>query len=232
MKKSMMDLFETHKKSFCIAIILILILYMPSFSQSKYIKDSTYVMAYFGANINTTGYPIKGDSKYRYFSGITPIINLHYGYKLSKRSTIQVGIGYGANKINGASIRYVSADSVYEEYTSQHVKGIVTPLTFKFNPFSTYNRLQVLVNASLVPIFGHIKAKATESLDGDIEVLYNEESKTFDLVATAGLTVNYKLNNRLDIYLDGLLAYKHFQFQRPDRYYKPRSVGIGINFNL
>jgi len=39
-----------------------------------------------------------GEHKYQSFGGIIPAANFYYGYKLSKRATVQLDIGYGANK--------------------------------------------------------------------------------------------------------------------------------------
>lgn len=195
--------------------------------------DSTESRFFVGIGLNITHYPIMGDLKYKYFVGIKPFANINYGYRLSKRATIQLGIGYGANKGSVTYGRYVSADTIYEETNYQHIRGIVLPVTLKFTPFNPNRRLQLYANASLAPIFGHIKAKASESYEGITTVLYDEQSSTFDIVATAGLTLNYKISKRLDGYIDGILFYKNLNFQRPARrVYENKSVGIGINYNL
>ncbi|MBF9255679.1 outer membrane beta-barrel protein [Pontibacter sp. 172403-2] len=213
--------------------LLFSVLFCSAMAQQSPSPDSTESRFFVGIGLNITHYPIMGEDKYLYFGGIKPFVNINYGYRLSKRATIQLGIGYGANEINGSYGRYVSADTTYEVADYQHIRGIVLPVTLKLTPFNPNRRLQLYANASLAPIFGHIKAKATESFEGTSTVVYDEQSPTFDIVATAGLTLNYKISKRLEGYMDGILYYKNLNFQRPARrFYENKSVGIGINYNL
>jgi len=216
------------------ALLFLFVLSFTAVAQQSPSPDSTESRFFVGIGLNITHYPIMGNLvKYKYFGGIKPFVNINYGYRLSKRATIQLGIGYGANEINGSYGRYVSADTTYEVADYQHIRGIVLPVTLKLTPFNPNRRLQLYANASLAPIFGHIKAKATESFEGNTTVVYDEQSPTFDIVATAGLTLNYKISKRLDGYVDGILFYKNLNFQRPARrFYEHKSVGIGINYNL
>lgn len=93
--------------------------------------------------------------------------------------------------------------------------------------------MQLYANASLVPVLGHIKARATESLNGSSNVLYDEEMYSLNVIATGGLTLSYKFSDRLDAYIDAVLLYKNFNFDRPNRrFYENKSVGIGINYSL
>ena len=129
--------------------------------------------------------------------------------------------------------RFISPDSIYDKESYQLLRAIVFPVTLKFTPFNPNKRLQIFANASIAPVFGHIKAKATENYKGEIStVLYDEETTSLTLISTAGLTLNYRLSKRLDGYIDGLLWYKNLNFQRPDPYYKPKSVGVGLNYRL
>ncbi|WP_242921480.1 hypothetical protein [Pontibacter liquoris] len=199
--------------------------------------DSAESKFFVGIVVSNTSYPIMGEHKYEFFGSITPFVNINYGYKLTKRATIQLGIGYGGNEMKGGTMsRYISPDSVYDKESYQQIRAIVLPVTFKFTPFNPYKRLQLYANASVAPVFGHIKARATENYKGEVStVLYDEQSMTFDLVATAGLTLNYKISKSLTGYVDAILLYKNFDFQRPPapgRYLENKSAVIGLNYNL
>lgn len=216
-----------------LASLLLLLCSLTATAQSSLAPDTTESRFFVGLSLSSNHYPIMGDRKYKSFGGIMPIANVYYGYRLSKRATVQIGIGYGANEIGGGYNEFISADSAYDVYTTKRIRGIPVPTTFKFTPFNPHKRLQLYAHASIAPIFGHIKARATRELDGAETVLYDEQSMTFDLIATGGLTLNYRLSKRLDLYADATLLYKNFYFSRPAwNYYEGKSAGIGINYNL
>lgn len=214
----------------------LLILLLSSFAvmaQETPALDSTVSKSFIGASVSSASFSVMGKPKYESIGNIVPIANLYYGYRLSKRATIQLGFGYGANTLNSASLRYVNQDTIYTVVKSQEVRGVILPLTLKFTPFNPYRRLQVYINASLTPVIGHIKARATEELEGYTKTLYDEEISTFDLIATGGFTVNYKLNERLDLYADAIFLYKNLNYEKPFRnHYEGKSVGVGLNYNL
>lgn len=78
-----------------------------------------------------------------------------------------------------------------------------------------------------------MKARATETYSEEVITLYDDKFYTFDLVATAGLTLNYRLNKRLDIYADGILLYRNLYYlPASSNYFRGKSAGIGLNYNL
>ncbi|WP_266203700.1 outer membrane beta-barrel protein [Pontibacter kalidii] len=215
---------------------LILLLLLSSFAavaQHASSPDTTENRFFVGIGVNNTPYPIMGELKHESFSTIMPIAHASFGYKLNKRTTVQMGLGYGANEINGHGTGSLRDGVLGKFYRYQRIRGIVTPLTLRWTPFHPYKRLQVYANASLAPVFGHMKTRATETYDEDVVVLYDDKFYTFDLVATAGLTLNYRLSKRIDLYADGILFYKNFYFeQRSSSLYEGKSAGIGLNYNL
>ncbi|MCX2740483.1 outer membrane beta-barrel protein [Pontibacter anaerobius] len=214
---------------------LTLLLLLSSFAavaQQASNPDSTDNKFFVGVGLSNTSYPIMGELKHESFSAIKPFVIVNFGYRLNKRTAIQIGLGYGANEINGYTTA-VSNGKYGNFHKYQRIRGVVTPLTLKWTPFNPYKRLQLYANASLAPVFGHMKTRATETYDEDITVLYDEKFYTFDLVATAGLTLNYRLNKRIDLYADGILFYKNFFFEpRSSSIYEGKSVGAGLNYNL
>ena len=211
--------------------IFSLALALPVLGQNAEGEASTS-KSFIGASFSTTGYYLIGKPKYEYITGVTPFLTIHYGYTLSKRATIQAGLGYGANESSHYTTRYVSPDEVYEVQKTQDIKAVIVPITLKFTPFNPYRKLQLYVNATLAPTVGRIRASAIESIEGKSLELYNEETSAFNVVATGGLTLNYKMTSRLDGFVDGMLFYKNLHSRGALHNQKPMSVGIGLNYKL
>jgi opacity protein-like surface antigen len=215
-------------------ILLITALFLATLNanaQNQTSSDSTAGRSFIGASISTVSYPVMGKPEYGFTGVVNPYLNLYYGYKLSKRATIQLGLGYGYNEVKWVTLsRVVSRDSIYSGEYYQKINALVLPVTFKFTPFNPNKRLQLYANASIAPVLGHIEARATESYRGEMtEVLYDEKTTSLTLVANAGLTLNYKLSQRLDGYVDGSLWSNNLSSRRN---YKGVSVGIGVNYRL
>ncbi|WP_299758852.1 hypothetical protein [uncultured Pontibacter sp.] len=87
-------------------------------------SNSTKGKTFVGASISTTGYYVAGKAKYKVMAGVMPYLNIHYGYRLSKRATIQAGLGYGANEVTSYGTRFVLADSShYETRQTQNIRA-------------------------------------------------------------------------------------------------------------
>lgn len=211
--------------------IFFLALVPPVLGQSSE-SETAASKSFIGAGLSTTGYYLIGKPKYEYITGVTPYLTIHYGYTLSKRATLQIGLGYGANESTLSTTRYVSADEIYEVQKTQNIKAAVVPITLKFTPFSPHRKLQLYANATVAPTVGYIKASASESMEGNTMELYNEETSAFNVVATGGLTLNYKMTSRLDGFVDGMLFYKNLHSRGTLHNQKPMSVGIGLNYKL
>ncbi len=153
-------------KAFFSILLLIFISFAANARQLSS-TDSTENKIFIGAGLSSTVYEVMGKPKYLLVNGVIPVVNVHFGYRISKRSTIQVGLGYGINELKGSYLsRYVSADSIYDGVHEQNTQAVVVPITLKLTPFAPYKRLQLYANASIVPVLGHIKARASESLYG------------------------------------------------------------------
>ncbi|WP_299984109.1 hypothetical protein [uncultured Pontibacter sp.] len=213
------------------SFILSLIIALPVFGQSSE-GETSASKSFIGVGLSTTGYYLIGKPKYEYIAGVTPFLTIHYGYTLSRRATLQAGVGYGANASTLSTTRYVSADEIYEVQKTQNMKALVVPVTLKFTPFNPHRKLQLYANATLAPTFGRIKASATESIEGNSSELYNEETSAFNVVATGGLTLNYKMSSRLDGFVDGMIFYKNLHTRGTLHNQRPMSVGIGLNYKL
>ncbi|WP_162056173.1 outer membrane beta-barrel protein [Pontibacter pamirensis] len=195
------------------------------------VKRETFV----GVGISVVPYEAVGNPKYRDMHGLgLPFITLHYGYRLSKRTSIQVGLGYGFNEMSmGGTSRYIKADSIYMKQSQQSISAVIAPIRLNYTPFNPNRRLQLSGHVSIAPVYRHIQARSTESLNGGSEPieLYNDNSSSFTVVATAGLALSYRLSNRLSVYGEGTLSYFNFESQNA-RTLKNGSKGIGINYRL
>ncbi len=194
--------------------------------------DSSEKRTFIGAELSTTGYYVIGKPKYMFKMGVMPYLTVHYGYQLSKRASIQAGIGYGANMGTIYSSRYASADSVYDVTGTQDIKALVMPVTLRFTPFNPQKRLQLYMHATLAPVIGHIKASSSESFDGNTKEVYNENYNSLNVVATAGLSADYKISNRYTGFINSTLFYQNLHKRGRVHQSQPFYFGIGVNYNL
>lgn len=185
--------------------------------------------------VSAMPYEAVGKPKYYRMQGLgLPFISLHYGYRLSERATVQVGLGYGFNEMSGGgTARIISIDSIYFEQHFQRITAISVPFMIAYTPFNPNRRFQIYGNLSLAPVYRRITARASQSLQGKYEnmELYNDESSSFTLVAMAGVTANYRLSKRLSVLADCSLSYFNFEYQNPQSF-RNNSKGIGLNYRL
>lgn len=215
-----------------LCLVFIFSLGFTSFAQQTPIADSTVSRSVLGIELSTVAYEVKGKPKYKATNSIVPFVALNYGYRLNKRTILQVGLGYGVNALKSYSSRFVSADSIYDVIREQHTHAFVTPVTLKFTPFNPHRRLQLFANASVVPVFGRIEAKESESFGDAQTILYDETISSVTMIATVGLTLNYKISKRLDGYLDGLVWYKNLSYKSAEAFKNTIPVKLGLNYNL
>lgn len=186
---------------------------------------------YVGASISNISYMMVNEQP-RVSGSFSPVAFINAGYYLNKRTVLQLGIGYGQSEYDLGSIYYKSADSTiyYEGY--RKTRGFGIPLTVRFTPFNPAKRLQLYATASLIPVFGTVKLNRTQELYGVKETIYDTDASVFNLLGTAGLMLHYRINDRLDAYIEGNLVYKNFT--RFDNYAnsRPKSLGVGMNYKL
>lgn len=189
-----------------------------------------------GIGLRILPYDAVGDPEYQLPALDVPFLFLNYSNSVSDRTTVQVGLGYGMNEAQMAETwRHIPPDSTYIKETYQRLHAVAMPLTIKYTPFKTNKRLQFHGYASLTPMFRRIKARETESLNGRSalrEELYNETVSNFTAVASAGITLQYRLSDKWSAYAEGDLIYYSFERQHPITSLRKGAKGIGLNYNL
>ncbi len=189
---------------------------------------------YVGVEISGVPYSMWDPVK-KLSGGITPILHLHAGYKLSQRVNLQIGLTYGREREDRLSgIYYGYNDTIIYHFHKSEMKGVAMPITIQINPFRTQRKLRVSATASLAPIIGSVWHQYSEEYEGTRKVTYEDEDAGIYLVATAGVQLNYKISNRLDafgkvnlMYKD-ILNYSYFSFMSKSS----KSIGIGLNYNF
>ncbi len=188
---------------------------------------------YVGAGLTTISYMLSyGDS--RISGSVEPFITLHAGYKLRRRLTVQVGVGYDKDKEDFAREGFENESDTeitrWNEYNT--TKGLAIPVSFHFTPFNPEKRLQLYVKAAFVPVFGSTKLQGIKRKGDASTTLYEAEDSGTNLFFVGGLLLKYRINNRLEGYIEGNLIYKDLLRQNNYADSKPMSLGAGINYNL
>ena len=70
------------------SIILFSLFSITAKAQQLPSPDSTEKRTFVGVGLSTTGYQVMGKTKFDFIGGVTPFLNVYYGYKVSKRATI------------------------------------------------------------------------------------------------------------------------------------------------
>lgn len=198
---------------------------------------------YVGVGLSTVSYMLpfssnSNNSNMRTLGGsIEPVVFPHIGYRLTPRLNVQVGVGYGKDNLEYGSSYFESQEDeengiVTFETVHNNTKGWAVPVTVEFTPFNPHKRLQLYVTASIVPTYGSNYHDAIRRRGGSSTVLKQDEGSGFNTFFIGGLLLKYRINNRLDAYLEGNLLYKHLGKQSDYADSKPKSLGLGLNYKL
>jgi len=186
---------------------------------------------YIGASFSNTSYLLIRDTPQE--SGtFAPIALLNAGYQLNKRTILQVGVGYGQHKLDGRANHYKSADSTIYSHNYRRTWGVAVPITIRYTPFNPDKRLLLYGTASLIPAFGSVESFRTEEKDGVKNTIYSSHGMAFNVMATAGLMLNYRISKRLDGYIEANIFNRSLNQLSNYPNPRPKSVGLGLNFKL
>jgi hypothetical protein len=145
---------------------------------------------------------------------------------------VQVGLTYGRDKEDVLSgIYYGYNDTIINHYRSKNSYGMAMPLTVQFTPFNPNRKVQLYATASFIPILGSTWHQNSEEFEGNRVVTFESDDAGVYAIVTAGLQLNYKINNRFEGYGKANLYYKNVN-QFTDYARQARSVAIGLNYNL
>lgn len=184
---------------------------------------------YTGAELSTISYVM--GHRLKAVGGITPIVHANFGYRLSRRMNVQVGLAYGGTDENHESIYYKTEDTTLYMKDSWSSSGLAVPLTVQFTPFNPNRKFQLYATASLIPVIGEVNQQHSETFEGETKITFNAHDKGMNLLATAGLVLNYRFSKRFEGYGKANLLYK--EVGRYNLYAeRTKSIAIGINYNL
>jgi hypothetical protein len=200
-------------------------------AQNKTASDSTSSKVYAGIELTTITYSLANAEKHLGV-GVNPYAQFNLGYRVSNRMNVQIGIGYGRDKVSRLeSIYYGHGDTIIYRYNSRNNYGLAIPLTAQYTPFNPGRRLNIYATTSLIPVFGEVNQQESETYEGETKVTYEGHDSGLYLLATAGLVLNYKISNRFEGYGKANLLYKDLSGYS---YYAERakSIAIGLNYNF
>ncbi|MET3539455.1 hypothetical protein ABID22_000156 [Pontibacter aydingkolensis] len=184
---------------------------------------------YVGVEFSSIYYRMVKDE--RTVSGeIIPVAHFNLGYRLSKRVQLELGVTYGRNKDNVLRGTYYGYnDTIIHHYEGWKHSGIAVPLTVKYTPFNLSRRLNLHATASLIPVLGEVNQQLSEVYKGETKITYDAHDSGLYLHATAGLLLNYKLSKKLEAYTKANLFIEDLRIKN---YYRPKSLSLGLNYNL
>lgn len=215
-------------KSYILSFILSA-LFCSATAQQRIAPDSTNNKKFYaGVELTTISYIIGNREAAGSFS---PYIQLNFGYRLSRRTNVQIGLARGGTNENQESIYYKTDDSTIYMNDSWNSRGVAIPLTVQFTPFNPGRRLNFYATASIIPIFGEVNIQHSETYEGETKTTYKAHDSGVYLLATAGIVLNYKISKRLEGYGKANLLYKHLGHYN-DYAKRAKSVAIGLNYNF
>ncbi len=199
-------------------------------AQPAAVTDSTNRKFYVGLEFSTISYGMQNyDTK---VGGMfTPYIHLNFGYKLSRRLNVQLGLARGKTNENQESIYYKTEDStIYMNYSWSN-RGVAIPLTVQFTPFNPERRLNFYASASVIPVIGEVNQEHSETFQGETKTTFKAHDSGIYFLATVGLILNYKISERFECYGKTNLLYKDLG-HNSEYGKRAKSIAIGVNFKL
>ena len=217
------------------ALVVIAIIVCCAFNTSTYAqhinKADTLNNSRFYAGVEFSSIYYRMVKDRRTVSGeIIPVAHFNLGYRLSKRVQLELGLSYGRNR--GDELRgtyYGYNDTIIYHSESWEHRGVAMPLTIKYTPFNLNKRLNLYGTASLIPVIGEVNRQLSETYEGERTVTYSAHDSGLYLHATAGLLLNYKFSKKLEGHTKANLLIEDLKIKN---YYRPKSLSVGLNYNL
>lgn len=163
---------------------------------------------YVGVGLSSISYHIYYDNPAT--SGYLPsgyfvpfAVNL--GYKLSEKTTLQVGIAYGADKSHDTWFPGDQDTLVYD--MTSRTRVIAVPVTARITILKVYKRFPVYVTGTIMPAYGITKLKTIATSNAGTTT-YQVRDSGMNVFTTAGFGFNYSISNRLKGYAE-ILPFKY-----------------------
>lgn len=220
-------------------VIVVFICLLSVLSTQAQEQDSVKLSAtenklYVGIGLSNISYMLVHDGLGNVSGSIEPWITPYVGYRLTPRLNVQIGIGYGKSKEHFGAEYYESQDNEGLTYwnTYNTTWGVTVPVTLQFTPFNPNKRLQLYATAKFVTVFGSTEIQGVKRYAGTSTVSEGEGSEV-NAFFVGGLLLKYKINERLDAYVEGNFLYK--DLRRKNNNYansRPMSLGLGLDYKL
>jgi hypothetical protein len=228
------SLAHTLNKSIFLFILSLAFTSANAFAQQQSTDQSTSAQSkiYLGVGLSTASYMLeygKGRG-----GSLEPVVMLHAGYKFNKRLNLQIGIGYDKDQVTGSQEYRAHEDDEHLTYgsVSNTTKGLITPISLQFTPFNPDKKLRLYGLATFAPILGSNHLLNQSTYDGVTTTRYDLKDSGMNYIFIAGLHARYKASERIDLFVDGNLFYKNLKKYSMYGDSKPKSVGIGLNYNF
>jgi hypothetical protein len=196
----------------------------PSTSQNKKL--------YVGIDLSNVSYTLLYND-FGKGGGVTPWITPHVGYRLTPRLNVQVGIGYNKSEFDMGGIYREDGDTeLTHEHRYRTTRGWVFPVAIQFTPFNPSRRFQFYATAKFVPTVGSTKHQHAKDRAGVTTVLSEEKYSGVNTIFIGGLLLKYSISRRFDVYLEGNLLYKNFKRTSLYEAYRPKSLGLGVDYKF
>ncbi|AMM51886.1 hypothetical protein TH61_12835 [Rufibacter sp. DG15C] len=178
--------------------------------------------------------------KPRFISGEFLPIDLHIGYKITRRASAQLGLAYGGrtreSQTYGVPLNG-NGQTVYHDYYDR-TRGIGIPVTGRFVLLNANKKIPIYAVGTVTPafIFSHFRETTTENKVTTI--LYDEHYKGMDVYTTAGFGLSYRVQKRLNGNVEFLLFKRNLTSRNFDLYNDGwfvkiiRSLSVSFNYNF
>ncbi|GAA4295357.1 outer membrane beta-barrel protein [Nibribacter koreensis] len=195
---------------------------------------------YVGVGLPNFQYQVSYDDspkKTLFLSGEFLPIDIHFGYKISRRASVQLGLAYGrrtresqtyGTPLNG------NGQTVYHDYY-ERTRGFGIPVTGRFVFLNANRKMPIYVVAAVTPAFISSHFSETTTENNVTTTLYDEHNKGMDLFANAGFGLNYRVQRRLNGNVEFLLFKRNLTSQNFDLHgeqWLERLIGsLSLSFN-
>ena len=184
---------------------------------------------FLGIRLNTTSHKLIYN-KAPYTGDFAAIPSIQFGYHISKRTSMQIGIAYGNHQFDTWAIYRTADGKLQENYIYSKTHAVVVPLTLRYILSNPNRRLQVFGSASFIPTYGTISSKKTEKHDDITTVTYNASTSGLNAFITAGVGLDYHISRRFEGYGEVILINNNLQDKLRLNAFK--SLGLGVNYKL
>lgn len=172
-------------------------------------------------------------------SGYFAPLSISLGYRISRRTSVQVGIAYGggSDHLNWSP---GSKDTLMND-TNSRTHVLAMPVTMRYTFFKAFKRFPVYGTATVMPAYGFTKTSNVETRH-QVSTTSTTRDSGVNTFFTAGIGLEYKISKRFNGFFE-YHAYKHNLTGKNSAFYDwdiggrgvdriVRTVGLGVNYSI